>query len=155
MYYKLFYGHFYGRSYKEVGAFLLEDAPLKENGVYRSALVYTIPEDSRIGRSLPLFNTINWYTQNRIKVFFDFKDLSSELYGTKEGLRAYLKRLFEENPGLDVVYFADFVDKDNNFAYFSVAHPDIEPYTIVDDDGLPAFDCMLFRFDRSSWHELV
>jgi hypothetical protein len=53
-----------------------------------------------------------------------------------------------------VVYFSDFVDKDNNFAYFSAAHPDMEPYRIVDDDGLPAFDCMLFRFERSSWHEL-
>lgn len=155
MYFKLFYGHYYGRSYGETGAFLLRDAPLKENGIYKSALVYTIPEDSLVGRSLPLFNTINWYTQGKIKVHYAFKKRSADLYGTKERLADYIECLFEESPELQVIYFADFVDDKNNYAYFSKAHPDIRPYALVDDDGSTAFDSLLYRFDRAGWKKAV
>lgn len=155
MYFKLFYGHYYGRSYGETGAFLLRDAPLKENGIYKSALVYTIPEDSLVGRSLPLFNTINWYTQDKIRVHYAFKKRSADLYGAKESLADYIECLFEESPELQVIYFADFVDDKNNYAYFSTAHPDIRPYAIVDDDDSTAFDSLLYRFDRAGWKEAV
>ncbi len=155
MYFKLFYGHYYGRSYGETGAFLLKDAPLKENGIYKSALIYTIPEDSLVGRSLPLFNTINWYTQGRIKVYYAFKKKSAEAYGTKESLANYIECLFEESPELQVIYFADFVDDKNNYAFFSRAHPDIRPYAIVDDDGSTAFDSILYRFDRAGWKKAM
>ncbi len=151
MYFKLFYGHYYGRSYGETGAFLLKDAPLKENGIYKSALIYTIPEDSFVGRSLPLFNTINWYTQGRIKVYYAFKKRSAEIYGTKEGLANYIDCLFEQSPALQAIYFADFVDNENNYSFFSKAHPDIQPYAIVDDDGSTAFDSLLYKFERSGW----
>lgn len=148
MYHKLFYGHFYGRSYKELGEFLLKDAPLKKDGAFRAALVYTIPEDTAFGRSLPLFNSIDWYTENQLMVLYDFKDKSMELYGDKIRLKAFLGGLFENNPGLETVYFADFVDDANNLSFFSKAHPDLAPYAIVDDDGSALFDGVLFRFDR-------
>ncbi len=155
MYFKLFYGHYYGRSYGETGAFLLKDAPLKENGIYRAALIYTIPEDSLVGRSLPLFNTVNWYTHGKIKIYYAFKKKSAETYGTKESLADYLECLFEESPDLQVIYFADFVDDKNNYAYFSKVHPDIRPYATVDDDGSVAFDSILYRFDRAGWRKAL
>lgn len=151
MYFKLFYGHYYGRSYKEAGEFLLKDAPLKKDGKYRAALVYTIPEDSRIGRSLPLFNTIDWYTKRQIRVIFDFKDKSRELYGTRDRLSAYLEGLFSKEPTLEAVYFADFIDDGGNFSYFSGAHRWIRPYAVINDDGTQNFDCKLFRFTRQGW----
>lgn len=151
MYYKLFYGHFYGRTYKELGAFLLEDAPPREDGFFRAAAVYTIPEDSIIGRSLPLLNTLEWYTRNQVMTIYEFKKKSRAQYGTPELLRAYLEDLFIANPALDVVYFVDFRDDGQNFSYFSRVHPGIKPYAVVDDDGLPAFDAVLYRFDRSTW----
>jgi len=151
MYYKLYYGHYYGRSYKELGSFILEDAPRKVEGQYRTALVYTIPEDSKIGRSLPLFNTVNWYTANQVMTLHDFKKKSMELYGTPELLRGYIERLFASFPRLEVIYFVDFNDSENNYSYFSGAHPYLEPYAMVDDDDLPAFDSILFRFDRFTW----
>lgn len=151
MYFKLFYGHYYGRSYGETGAFLLNDAPLKEKGLYRSALIFTIPEDSFVGRSLPLFNTINWYTHDMIKVHYAFKKRSAELYGTKERLANYIECLFEESPELQVIYFADFVDDENNYAYFSKVHSDIRPYAVVDDDGSIAFDSLIYKFERTGW----
>lgn len=153
MYFKLFYGHYYGRSYGETGAFLLKDAPLKENGIYKSALIYTIPEDSIVGRSLPLFNTINWYTQGKIKVYYAFKKKSAEIYGSKDGLANYIECLFEQSPALQAIYFADFVDDENNYSFFSKAHPDIRPYAIVDDDGSAAFDSILYKFERAGWKE--
>ncbi|MBI1911164.1 MAG: hypothetical protein HYS21_04105 [Deltaproteobacteria bacterium] len=153
MYFKLFYGHYYGRSYKEAGEFLLNDAPLKENGHYRAALVYTIPEDSKVGRSLPLFNTIDWYTNNQIKIIFDFKDGSSTNYGSPLKLSGYLERLFYFNPELEVIYFADFVDDKNNFSYFSKVHKNIKPYAIADDDGSEEFDCVFYKFTKQYWKE--
>lgn len=153
MYFNLFYGHYYGRSYGETGAFLLKDAPLKENGVYKSALIFTIPEDSTIGRSLPLFNTINWYTHGMIKVHYAFKKRSAEIYGSKEGLANYLECLFEGSPALQAIYFADFVDDKNNYSFFSKAHPDLRPYAIVDDDGSIAFDSILYKFERAMWEK--
>lgn len=155
MYFRLFYGHAYGRSYKEVGDFLLKDAPPRQGGAYRAALVFTIPEDTLIGRSLPLFNTVNWYARNQVKVIYDFKKKSSGLYGTKELLAAYLEKLFKENPALDAVYFADFVDYGENFSYFSKAHPAIKPYAVVDDGGHNNYDCKLYKFEKWYWKDAL
>lgn len=168
MYFKLYYGHFYGRSYEEAGDFILRDAPPKTAGegragvgtknsavVYRAALVYTIPEDSKVGRSLPLFNTINWYTRNQIEVIYHFKVRSMELYGTTGRLTEFLDGLFKANAALETVYFADFVDDVNNFSFFSRAHPHLKPYAVIDDDGSTVNDCMLYKFERGSWRNTI
>ena len=155
MYFRLYYGHAYGRSYKEVGDFLMKDAPSRQGVAYRAALVFTIPEDTPIGRSLPLFNTVRWYSRDRVKVICDFKKKSTELYGTKELLAAYLEKLFRENPALDAVYFADFVDYGEHFSYFSKAYPSIRPYAVVDDGRHNNYDCKLYKFERWYWKDVL
>lgn len=154
MFFKLFYGHYYGRSYKEVGDFLLKDMPPKKDGIINSVLIYSIPEDTPYGRALPLFNTVNWYTNNRIRTVCDFKDKSIELYGTPQGLINYLDSFFKPDPNVAAVYVADYVDEeDRNFSVFSRLYPRLKPYAVVDDDGVKRFDVKLFKFERESWKE--
>jgi hypothetical protein len=156
MFFKLFYGHYYGRSYKEVGDFLLKDMPPQKDGIVNSVLIYSIPEDTPYGRALPLFNTVSWYTNNRIRTVCDFKDKSIELYGTPQGLTNYLDSFFKPDPNVAAVYVADYVDEeDQNFSVFSRLYPRLKPYAVVDDDGVKRFDVKLFKFERESWKEML
>ena len=156
MFFKLFYGHYYGRSYKEVGDFMLKDMPPQRNNIKNSVLIYSIPEDTPYGRAMPLFNTVNWYTNNRIKTICDFKTKSIELYGTPGRLAKYLESIFGPDPNVEAVYFADYVDEDNeNFSVFSKLYPRLKPYAVVDDDGVKRFDVVLFKFERSEWKKML
>lgn len=154
MFFKLFYGHYYGRSYKEVGEFLLKDMPPQKDGIINSVLIYSIPEDTPYGRALPLFNTVNWYTKNKIRTICDFKDKSIELYGTPQRLMNYLESIFKPDPNVAAVYVADYVDEDDrNFSVFSKLYPRLDPYAVVDDDGVKRFDVKLFKFERGNWRD--
>ena len=150
-YYLLFHGWTYGRGYKEVGDFLLKNAPLKIDGKFRSAFVYTISPYTSHGICSIFYNDIDWYTQNKIKIIYDEIHTSYNKYGSRASLIQYLAYLFTLYPDIETVFFADFYDTKDNFAFFSKMHPDIAYYKIINDDDTLDYDCVLYKFDRDSW----
>lgn len=150
-YFSLFNGWPYGRDYKEVGNFLLKDAPLKKGGKYRSIFIYSIitNPDSINGICAIFYNNIDWYTQNKIKIIYDIKPISILKYGSEESLRRYINQLLSENPDVQAIYFADFYDTKDNFSFFSKLHPGIPYYKIINDDTALDYDCILYKFQRA------
>lgn len=152
-YYNLFHGWPYGRGYKEVGEFLLKDAPLKQNGEFRSIFIHTISPYVPIGRCLIFFDSIDWYTQNKIRIVYDDIDTSYRKYGRKVLLARYLEQLFYESPDIEAIYFSDFFDTKGDYSFFSKIHRDIMPYRIINDDDSLEYDCILYKFERDKWRE--
>lgn len=151
MYYPLFHGWPYGRSYKEVGEFLLKDAPLKKDGKFKSIFIYTIAPDTAVNICAIFYNAIDWYTQNKIKIIYDAKYISNIKYGSALALAQYLHNLFSTYPGVEVIYFADFYDTKDNFSFFSKIHKELKPYRLVNDDESIEYDCILYKFERDTW----
>ena len=151
MYFPLFHGWPYGRGYKEAGDFLLKNAPLKKDGKFRSAFIFTISPYTSGGICSIFYNDMDWYTQNKIKIIYDEIHTSYNKYGSRESLIQYLAYLFSLYPDIETLYFADFYDTKDNFAFFSKCHPDIAYYKIINDDATLEYDCVLYKFDRDSW----
>jgi len=154
MYYDLYHGWRYGRSYREVGDYLLKDAPLKKDGKFRSIFIYTVsPYTGRQGNEIcsVLYNSIDWVTRNKINIIYDDIHTSYNKYGTPESLRNYLYQLFFKFPEVQAIYFADFRDNGDNYSFFSRLYPGIKPYAVVNDDDRLDYDCVLYKFERANW----
>lgn len=142
----VFYKSTYYRNYKEVGEFLLKDAPLKKDGKFRSIFIYTI-------RPQHFFNTIDWYTHKQIKIIYALRHQSSVLYGSRLSLYLYLSQLFFDDPNIQAIYFGDVYDSWLNSAFFSEIYPEIKPYTVISNGNPSIFDCILYKFERNTWRQ--
>jgi hypothetical protein len=137
----LFHNWDYGRSFREVGEFILRDAPLKKDGRYRSVFIYSVPP-------LWFYNNIDWYLQNKLKVVYSDRPTAYAYYGKKESLEGFLRDMFASSADIQAVYFADFLAVKPEERFFSLLHPEVAAYQVFSDRSGAGYDCLLYKFVR-------